>query len=143
MNFNNIHPAFMDTKKAAQKQYILDNIKFYHRIVRLFFKFDLEFVPPVCTFRPKYEIQYQVPIVFGQSPDTPYPISGFEFIRFVSFLQVYSMQSLISAVWHHHVRPKHAGMQFFQYECDINFTLLTTSDQLVTIEKYPLDEELV
>ncbi len=143
MNFNNIHTPFVETKKAAQKQYILNNINFYKRVVRLFYKFDLEFAPPVCTFAPRYEIQFEMPLVFGQDPSTPIIIPGFEFIRFVSFLQVYSMQSLISAGWHHHMRPKHAGIEYLHYDCDMNFTLLTTSNQLVSIETSNLDAEIV
>lgn len=142
MNFNNIQHAFINTKKAAQKKYILDHVSFYNRVSRLFYSFDIVFDKPLCVFRPRYEVQFEVPIVFGQDPNEPMHLSGFEFIRFVSFLMIYTMQSLISAAHHHSMKPKHAGITDYKYECDINFSLLSMCDQRVIIDPSVLDCEL-
>lgn len=142
MNFNNIHQAFLDTKKKAQKKYILDNIPFYDKVRRMFYSFDISFCYPVCIFRPRYSIQYEVPMIFGSDPINSFDIRSIEFLKFTSFLMIYTMQSLIASVYHHLVKPKLSGIESYKYECDMNFNLLTNNDQFIKISEYSLENDI-
>lgn len=138
ISFNNIHYAFSDTKKAKQKAFLLQSLHFFRYVKRIHHGIKCRFDDTVFKFDPNFYIQYEVPITSG---DVNRVLSEEDFIRFICFLIVYGVQSLLIITKHFKFRDKIAKLKKYDCHFDISFhNSLKSSGNFIIDKKYIHDK---
>jgi hypothetical protein len=129
MDFHDIHSAFLTTKKEKQKSYLLSNIKFIRYVKRIAHNFSMNIDDTSVEYFPIFNIHFELPFVFGEEPNPISEINIVDFIRFMSFLHIYSFQSLLVMINHNLFKQAAKTFIDYRYYGIFNFTMVNRDNR--------------
>lgn len=102
-----------------------------HTIKRMFYNYTLRFIDGTCIYNPVFDVYYDAPIV-----DSSYNFSCNEFIRFISFMKIYSTQSLMVVVNHNRYNNIREKIIKYDYIFDIKLNAINSKDRRISVSPF-------
>ena len=134
ISFSDIHYSFIDTKKAKQKEFLVNTVPFIRYVRRIGNDILCTFDDTVFRFVVDYRILYEVPVTSGVINKL---VSDIDFAKFVCFLIGYGMQSLLIVTKHFKFREQNLRLKEYNCQFNIHFSnYVRSSGNFVLDKKY-------
>jgi hypothetical protein len=140
ISFNDIHYAFGDTKKAKQKDFLLQNVHFLRYVKRMNHNISCRFDDTTFVFNPSFYVTYEVPLKSGSSECA---LSKEDVIKFICFLIIYGTQSLLIVTKHFKYKDKTPKINQYNCHFDISFHNSLRSSGNFNIDKKYIYDKIV